>query len=350
MLFRKQSPSATPELTKASRLERVGLTSRPRRLIAAGIAIAVVGLTVLSVSLAGGASASTTSSALGWRSGAWLQNDNPSVAAAFGAWRGHPLNVVDDWSNRATWQDIVNPTWLYQKWAGSPYTMSFGVAMLPSSVPGVSLEACAAGSYNSYWKQFGSVISSYGLGNSIIRLGWEFNGNWYPWTATNPTTWVKCWQQIVTAARSTAPNLQWNWNVNRGVSAGLADPTQAYPGNAYVDMIGVDSYDWWPAATTASGWNQQLNQPQGLNYWLSFAEAHGKKLAVPEWGSVSTSNSSGAGGDDPAYVGDMKSFFTTNASNLAYEANLQGIPSSTGGSYWPATTMTKTAAAYQAAF
>ena len=67
-------------------------------------------------------------------------------------------------------------------------------------------------------------------------------------------------------------------------------------------MIGVDSYDWWPAATTAAGWNQQLNQPQGLNYWLSFAEAHGKKLAVPEWGSVSTSISAGAGGDDPAYV------------------------------------------------
>ena len=27
----------------------------------------------------------------------------------------------------------------------------------------------------------------------------------------------------------------------------------------------------------------------------------------------------------------MKSFFTANASNIAYEANLQGIPSSTGG-------------------
>ncbi len=144
MLFRKQPTGTTPELTKASRLDRLGLTSRLRRLIAAGVAIAVAGLTVLSLGLAGVASASTTSSGLGWRSGAWLQNDNPSTAAAFGAWRGHPLDVVDDWSNRATWQDITDPTWLYQKWAGSPYTMSFGVAMLPSNVPGVSLAACAA--------------------------------------------------------------------------------------------------------------------------------------------------------------------------------------------------------------
>ena len=238
MLFRKHSTGSAPELTEASPLERVGLNSRMRQLVAAVVAIAVAGLTVLSVSLASGASASTlhsqNASGLNWPSGAWLQNDSPSVAAAFGAWRGRPMDVVDDWSNRASWNDIVDPTWLYQKWAGSPYTMSFGVAMLPSNVPGVSIAACAAGSYNSYWKQFGSVIASYGLGNSIIRLGWEFNGNWYPWTASNPATWVQCWQQIVTSARSTAPNLQWNWNVNRGVSPGLADPTQAYPGNTYV--------------------------------------------------------------------------------------------------------------------
>ena len=349
MPFHKESTGNTPDVAEPSRPGRAGISSRFQRLIAVVAAIAVAGLTVLSVAPASAASASTRSG-LSWASGAWLQNDSPSVAAAFGAWRGRPLDVVDDWSNRATWSDIVDPTWLYQKWAGSPYTMSFGVAMLPTNVPGVSLAACAAGSYDSYWQQFGSVISSYGLGKSIIRLGWEFNGNWYPWTASNPATWVKCWQQIVTSARSTAPDLQWNWNVNRGVSAGLADPTQAYPGNAYVDMVGVDSYDWWPAATTAAGWNQQLNQPQGLNYWLSFAEAHGKKLAVPEWGSVSTNISSGAGGDDPAYISDMKSFFAANAANLAYEANLQGVPSSTGGSYWPTTAMPNTAAAYQAGF
>ena len=182
--------------------------------------------------------------------------------------------------------------------------MAFGVAMLPEHVPGVSLQACANGTYNSYWTQFGTNISVYGLGNSIIRLGWEFNGNWYAWQATNPTVWAACWRQIVTSARTTAPGLQWDWNVNRGVTSGLTDPTLAYPGDAYVTTVGVDSYDMWPGATTDANWQKQLNGTQGLNYWLAFAIAHGKKFAVPEWGNVTTGSS--AGGDNPAYVNDMR--------------------------------------------
>jgi hypothetical protein len=327
--------------------------ARGRRSITAIAVVAAAGIIALSIGITANASAATRagtrSSGLPWPSGAWLANDSPSVAASFGAWRGHPLDVVDEWSGRATWNDIVNPHWLYSQWQGSPYTMAFGVAMLPTGDSSASIANCAAGSYNSYWKQFGSNISAYGLGHSIIRLGWEFNGDWYPWAATQPATWVKCWQQIVTSARSTAPGLQWNWNVSRGASKGLADPTQAYPGNAYVDMIGVDSYDWWPGATTSAGWDKQLNGTQGLNYWLSFAKAHGKPFSVPEWGNASTSVSSSAGGDDPAYVQDMAGFFQANAANLAFEANLQGTDN-TGGVYWPTTTLPNAAAAYRSAF
>ena len=197
-------------------------------------------------------------------------------------------------------QDIDDPAWLYKLWKGQPYTMAFGVAMLPEHVPGVSLQACADGEYNAHWREFGKMISSYSLGDSIIRLGWEFNGNWYIWQATEPTVWAECWRQIVISARSTAPKLQWDWNVSRGISTGLADPTRAYPGNAFVNMVGVDSYDSWPPATTAAGWHSQLNGKEGLDYWLAFAEAHGKLLSVPEWGNVSSGTS--AGGDDPQYV------------------------------------------------
>jgi hypothetical protein len=359
MFFQGKSKSTTQTPVTPLAVSRPRATGGRRRLGAAAgaaTALAAAGGMAFSLAFAGPASASTgtattqvaTLSGLPWASGAYLANDTPAAAADLGAWRGRPLDVVDDWSARWTWQDIVNPSWLYQRWSGSPYTMAFGVAMLPAGVAGVSLQACANGSYNSYWRQFGSVISSYGLGNSIIRLGWEFNGNWYVWAATNPTTWAKCWRQIVTSARKTAPALRWDWNVNRGVSAGLADPTQAYPGDSYVDMIGVDSYDWWPAATTDAGWQTQLNGKQGLNYWLSFAEAHGKPLSVPEWGNVSSGASSG--GDDPLYVQDMRSFFATNAAHLSFEANFQGGSGSTGGLYWPSTVVPNAAAAYQAGF
>jgi hypothetical protein len=285
---------------------------------------------------------------LPWASGAYPWDDTPAGATAFAAWRGRPLQVVDAYLPRATWTEIDDPAGLFQIWRGEPYTMAFGVAMLPENVPGVTLQACAYGSYDTYWRKFGTVISSYGLGRSIIRLGWEFNGNWYVWKATDPGAWAECWRQIVTSARSTAPGLQWDWNVDRGVSPGLTDPTLAYPGNTYVSMIGVDSYDWWPPATTAAGWQAQLNGTQGLEYWLTFAQAHGKRLSLPEWGNFYAGKSSG--GDDPQYVKDMKAFFEANAADIAFECNFQGSPSSSGGSYGPGTLVPQSAAAYKAAF
>jgi hypothetical protein len=312
--------------------------------VVATVAIVAAGLVV--AGLFTGHAHAGVRPALAWSSGVYEPSGQPADFTAFGAWRGNPVSVATVWPNRASWNDIVNPSWLYQRWKGSSTTLAIGVPMLPESVSGVSIAACASGTYNSYWKSFGTNIASYGLGNSIIRLGWEFNGNWYAWQASNPAAWVQCWQQIVTSARSTAPNLQWDWNVNRGASSGLADPTQAYPGDAYVNTVGVDSYDMWPAATTAAGWNTQLNGTQGLLYWLNFAKSHGKQFAVPEWGNQATGAS--AGGDDPAYVNDMLGFFQAHSGILAYESNFQGP--STGGVYGPGTPVPNSSAAYQSGF
>jgi hypothetical protein len=330
----------------AARAEGRPPASRARRVrtaVLAAAAAAAVGLGLTAV-LVPGASAATRS--LPWSSGVYLPNATPASVSAFGALRGTPVDVATVWPNRSTWADITSPAWLYQIWKGAPQTVAFGEPMLPSGVAGVTMAACAAGAYNSYWQQFGANLSAYGLGNSIVRLGWEFNGNWYPWQASSPSTWVRCWQQIVTSARTTAPGLQWDWNVNRGVSSGLSDPTLAYPGDAYVDTVGVDSYDMYPAATTSAGWDTQLNGTQGLMYWLNFAKAHNKKFAVPEWGSVNTGSS--AGGDDPAYVNDMLGFFQAHSAILAWESNFQGP--STAGTYGAGTSVPKASAAYQAGF
>jgi hypothetical protein len=330
---------------------------RPVRLaVIVGLAAILAGTALAVTEAAGGhqAGAATNRSGHSWASGVYLPNATPTTLDTFGAWRGAPVDVATVWGNRSVWSDITSPTWLYQRWQNAPETVAFGVPMLPEGVPGVSLPACAAGSYNSYWRQFGTNIAAYGLGSSVIRLGWEFNGNWYAWQATDPAAFAGCWRQVVTAARATAPNLRWDWNVNRGASAGLADPTQAWPGDAYVTTVGVDSYDMWPGATTDANWQKQLNGPQGLNYWLTFAKAHGKLFAIPEWGNMTTGGN--PGGDNPAYVNDMLSFFKANATAIAYESNFQGP--STGGNYGNGTTTyggTSTpvpiaAAAYQACF
>ena len=349
----QRKPSITAAALGKAPASRVpfGRAHRSRAVaVAVAAGIAAVGLALATVPAYAASTPTPAGGKLSWSSGVYLPSATPASVSAFGAWRGAPVTVATVWPARSSWNDFIDPTWLYQRWQGSPVTVAFGEPMLPANA-GASIQACAAGSYNSYWRQFGTNISAYGLGKSIIRLGWEFNGGWYIWKASTPSTWVKCWQQIVTSARTTAPGLQWDWNVNRGKSAGLSDPTRAYPGNAYVNTVGVDSYDSWPAATTSANWNQQLNGTQGLMYWYNFATAHGKKFAAPEWGNMmpcTTAPGSHAGGDNPAYVNDMLGFFRAHSANIAWESNFQGP--STGGVYGAGTRVPEASAAYQAGF
>jgi hypothetical protein len=260
-------------------------------------------------------------SGLAWESGAYIPGDNPAAAQAFGDWRGRPMDLITTWSPRQTWADVTSPTWLYQRWANTPYTKVFGVAPIPEN-DGATMAGCANGDYNDHWTQFADLTKASGLASSsIIRLGWEFNGDWYAWKATDPNTFAACWRQIYTTVEAIAPELRWDWSVNRGTSQALPDPAATYPGDAYVDYIGVDSYDMWPGATTEETWQQQLSGPYGLQHWADFAAAHGKQLSVPEWGVYPGTGQAGHnGGDNPFYIAKMEEFFRSLGPRLGYES------------------------------
>jgi Glycosyl hydrolase family 26 len=291
-------------------------------------------------------------SGLGWASGVYVGGSDPAKVAAFATWRGRPVDVVVDWAARRTWDDVINPDWLYDAWAGTPYTKTFGIAPLPEGDASATMAGCAAGSYNSKWHQFGKNIVDAGLGTgTVIRLGWEFNGNWYKWQAKDPGQFAECWRQIVGTVREVAPGLLWDWTVNRGTGQAVADARLAYPGDDYVDVVGVDSYDMWPAATDEAGWQQQYAGGYGLKFWSDFAAAHGKKLSVPEWGVYPGPGANGHdGGDNPFYIAKMKSFFAAEGSRLAYESYFNTDEAYYAGSLYGPTQNPIAAAKYRALF
>ena len=53
----------------------------------------------------------------------------------------------------------------------------------PRAKQPVSLKAGAHGDYNAHFKALAENLVRYGLGDSVVRLGWEFNGGWYAWRA-----------------------------------------------------------------------------------------------------------------------------------------------------------------------
>ena len=285
-----------------------------------------------------------------WASGAFVLGWDTPRYAEFANYRQRPLDVVSTFPSRATWDDFIEPGPAYSTFTGQPYTMVYGIPPIPEEED-ASLDQCAAGDYNDKWTTFGHTMTDAGLGSSIIRLGWEMNGRWFRWGAdADAVAYAECFRQVVTTVRAVAPNLKFDWNVNRGASNGISDTEElqnvAYPGDAYVDIIGVDTYDSWV------DWNWALNDPeQGMNAWLAFAREHGKKLSFPEWGLYTTTFENGdpapGHGDQPDYIQHMYDFFRVNAADIAYEAYFSNDNNDGRNSLWNPVQMPLASAKYK---
>jgi Glycosyl hydrolase family 26 len=266
-----------------------------------------------------GPSAAPNAAAAGdtWVSGTY--GNYPADVNAWGAWRGRETGVATIFTDRSSWSSMVTPEWPLNAFTRSKFAgqISIGEALFPKSG---NLAACASGDYDHYWKLFGTTLIRYGRADADVRLGWEFNGNWFWWSATNVAQWKSCFQRSVTAIRSTDPKviIDWNLSAHRDhLPSGGPGVWAAYPGDAYVDVIGIDAYDSYPASVTDKLWNRQCTSSSGLCTVIAFARAHHKKFSVPEWGVVRTA---GGGGDNPFYIKKMYQTFQANADILSFEA------------------------------
>jgi glycosyl hydrolase family 26 len=85
----------------------------------------------------------------------------------------------------------------------------------------------------------------------LLRWGWEMNGNWFEWDGTdngrNPDGYVKAWRRIHGIfRRHGATDVAWVWspNWNSAPDASWNQFQHYYPGDDYVDWVGVSGYDF----------------------------------------------------------------------------------------------------------
>jgi hypothetical protein len=290
--------------------------SRPlRTLLASALALSVA----LALWAPAGATASSPSGTLGVYRGP----GNPARIAGWEAWVGHPAYRVLDSFDRTSWSAMTDP-WAANQWRGSGYQVVYSLPMLPLS--GASLSEAAKGTYNDYFKRIAQNLINAGQPSAVLRLGWEMNGSWYPWSIGQPNgtaDYVAAWRQIVGAMRSVpGAAFSFDWCVDRGgswVNGAQLDPAQAYPGDQYVDYIGMDVYDhdWSPGyQDPIQRWQHIRDEPYGLAWHRDFAAAHGKPMTFPEWGLSERSDGHG-GGDDPYFVERMADWISQ--SDVAYQ-------------------------------
>jgi Bacterial Ig-like domain (group 3)/Glycosyl hydrolase family 26 len=270
--------------------------------------------------------------------GVYTGYQSPALSSAFGNAIGNQPMYAMDFLDGTSWSTMVNGAPSYMSaWSNSGYTMVWGVPMLPdtfspdtnaadTSGSAYGLQQGAAGAYNANFLQLAQDMVAGGQASSIVRIGWEFNGGWFPWAAQGQAAaFVAYWQQIVNTMRSVpGQNFTFEWNPTAG-DQGAGNVASYYPGNAYVDYIGLDLYDeaWATYPGIASQWNTYLTEPYGLNWLASFAGSMGKPITLPEWGldPEPSSNNGGAvsqpgtevgGGDDPAFIDDMAQWINQN--------------------------------------
>ena len=193
------------------------------------------------------------------------------------------------------------------------------------------LQAVANGTYDSVYRQAGALIRDGGFPDAILRLGWEFDGGWYPWSSRgNCDMWQAAFRHVHDVFASVSPSFRFDWNAT---SAYLPANAQcAWPGDNYVDIVGLNYYDkgvpvaYDPVNQTWVDQNGAFSSSvlPNLVFQRDFAIAHGKMVSYPEWALASGGTEGRGGGDDPAFIQGMYDWMNglpdSGPGSLAYQS------------------------------
>jgi hypothetical protein len=246
-----------------------------------------------------------------------------SILQQFEQMVGENINCVQVYIAADTWQHWDSPWFInyyvpnsdWSQWATAPGTnrqLIITQSLAPSEITSQPdwLELGAAGAYTQYARAFAQNLVAAGLGGSVVRLGSEANGTWNADSlGTTPAQWAlwdQFWRETVTAMRS-VPGADFQFDFNIAALYRPLPMSEIYPGNAYVDIIGLDAYDSGNIGNTAaSRWSYTYSGPDGIQTVADFAKAHGKPFSIPEWGVGEDVGLDGFG-DDPTFVNGIAS-------------------------------------------
>lgn len=173
--------------------------------------------------------------------------------------------------------------------------------------PEYSLASIISGSHDDYIKSWARAVRMWKK-PLRIRLMTEMNSPNFAWGVTvngnTPAQFIAAWRHIVSIFRAyRANNVQWVW-APASSQDGTVPIAQIYPGDAYVDWLGIDGYNWGSTVTWSA--------------WRSFDQVFGPSLAdfraisPNKPVAISETSSAEMGGNKAAWISE---FFTKLKAN-----------------------------------
>lgn len=271
----------------------------------------------------------------------------------FASWLGRSTIYAVIFSGEYTWTQIEGLDSYVNAWARwcnqhPEGKLILSVPMLPGNETATHARG-ARGDYDTHFRTLATKLRNAGLCDQIIiRLGWEWNGGWYPWGVVSGSDeddaphFAANFCRITTVFRNVAAtsttdpgqmpvNFKFNWcgvrlwssynaaNAYPGNTPAATTVTgvsyPAYPGDNYVDQVGVDVYDTgtWTVLLGSSTSNNN-----GIARWRQIALDHNKPFTIPEWGLSTTSGTGNF--DNPSFIQNIFNYVQNPANNVLFHS------------------------------
>lgn len=141
--------------------------------------------------------------------------------------------------------EFYNPfTKPFQRWEAQQVTALGDVPLIQLNPRHAPAARIVAGRYDGAIRQYADAVKDFRC-RVIISFGHEMNGFWYRWGLpwTKPAAFIAAWRHIHDIFVSEgATNVIWSWDPSHEYRYGATMASRWYPGNSYVDWIGIDGY------------------------------------------------------------------------------------------------------------
>lgn len=192
---------------------------------------------------------------------------------SFQAWGGPDSTFNSEWAalveNLSAKNQVLMITW-------EPWNPGNG-----ADQPDYRLRKIIAGKHDAYMKKWFRAVR--GTRKPVfVRFAHEMNGDWYPWgTHVNwPAEYVAAWRHVVNLSREVgADNITWVWAPNEHQTEDYLE--KLYPGQKYVDWIGISGYNWGGPGREWTGWR---SAKRIFGPTLAVVKRYGKPIMIAELG------------------------------------------------------------------
>lgn len=161
---------------------------------------------------------------------------------------------------------------------------------------GIDYDEFLSGKYDRYIKSFAGSLKAV-KGEVFLRFAHEMNGDWYPWSGTKigKDKFVAIYRYVKHIFdQLDATNVKWVFSVNwEDVPRENNHFALYYPGDNYVDYIGIDGYNWG----NTQPWSKWMSFKDIFGARYTEAVAHFKKPVL-----ISEFSSTSSGGDKTKWI------------------------------------------------